>query len=72
MNNTQEFIYKGSRFGFSKYDILYVFSQDSADQEYYIKDVTTSLRRDQRVVINYDFAVPYRKGNLLIGGVCHE
>lgn len=68
MSNRQEFIYKGYGGGYSNERGVHILKKAREKDLYYLFKVDRNLEIGQRVLVNYNHAMPYRKGILLVGG----
>jgi len=70
MSNSQEFIYKCYSEGFGNESAVHILRKLGENKPYYLLQLDTELEVGQRVEINYRHTVPYRNGQLLVGGAC--
>ena len=68
MSNRQEFIYKGYGGGHANERGVHMLKKAREKDLYYLFKVDRDLEIGQRVLVNYNHAMPYRKGILLVGG----
>ena len=68
MNNTQEFIYKGYVQGFAHELPMHLLGKKGEKVRYYLSHLNTKPEIGDRIEINYNHTMPYRNGQLLVGG----
>jgi hypothetical protein len=72
MNNTQEFIYKGYFEGLNKHDRgMHILKKQKSNEPYYLFKLDKEVKTGDRIFINYHDIMPYKKGQLILGG-CEE
>ena len=73
MNSTEEFIYKGYYEGLSKHDkAVHILKSESNSTPYYMFKLDKDVEVGSRLLVSYNHTFAYRKGQFLVGGVCHE
>lgn len=73
MNSTEEFIYKGHIEGGQNKPWVHLLGKRSKNNLYYLMNLDAEPEIGDAVRINFLDLLPYRKGQLLLGGaVCHE
>lgn len=73
MNSTEEFIYKGYIEGGQNKPSVHLLGKKSKHKFYYLMNLDSEPEIGDEVRINYNDQLPYRKGQLLLGGVvCHD
>lgn len=70
MSYTEEFIYKGYFEGLNKHDRgMHILKKHKSSEPYYLFKLDKNLEIGDKIVINYNEVLPYRKGQLILGGV---
>ena len=73
MNRTEEFIYKGYIEGGQNKPLVHLLGKKSKHKFYHLMNLDAEPEIGDAVLINFLDLLPYRKGQLLLGGaVCHE
>jgi hypothetical protein len=71
MSYTAEFIYKGYFEGLSKHDkAVHILKKQDQSEPYYMFKLNKNLKIGDKFLINYNGVWPYKKGQLILGGVC--
>ena len=68
MNNTQEFIYKGSSESLASERSYYTLGKRGDKTPYYLLKLNAELEIGEIVQVSYNHTMPYRNGQLLVGG----
>jgi len=68
MSNTQEFIYKGYVQGFAHELPMHLLGKKGEKVRYYLSHLGAELEIGERVKVKYNHMMPYRNGQLLVGG----
>lgn len=72
-NMTEHFIYKGLLEGYENKPAVHLLGKRDKHESYYLMNLDAEPEIGDEVQINYNDQLPYRKGQLLLGGVvCHE
>ena len=72
-NMTECFIYKGFVEGCENKPAVHLLGKRDKYESYYLMNLDAEPEIGDEVQINYNDQLPYRKGQLLLGGVvCHE
>lgn len=70
MSNVQEFIYKGYNEGLAHESSFYRLNKIGDKTPYYLLQLDNELEIGQKLQVNYNHTMPYRNGQLLVGGAC--
>ena len=68
MSDTQEFIYKGDSQTLSHERACYLLGKKGDKTPYYLLKLDTELEIGEIVQVSYNHTMPYRNGQLLVGG----
>ena len=72
-NTTECFIYKGFVERYENKPAVHLLGKRDKRESYYLMNLDVEPEIGDEVRINYNDQLPYRKGQLLLGGaVCHE
>jgi len=72
-NITERFIYKGFVEGYENKPAVHLLGKRDKHECYYLINLDAEPEIGDEVRINYNELLPYRKGQLLLGGaICHE
>lgn len=72
-NMTECFIYKGFVEGCENKPAVHLLGKRDKHESYYLMNLDSEPEIGDEVRINYNDQLPYRKGQLLLGGaVCHD
>ena len=72
MSNIQEFVYKGYNEGLAHEISFYRLSKQGDQTPYYLLQLNNELKVGQKLQVKYNHTMPYRNGQLLVGGACNE
>lgn len=70
MSNTQEFIYKGYSESLASDRSCYALGKKGEKTPYYLLKLDVELEIGQTIQVHYKHTMPYRNGQLLVGGAC--
>jgi len=71
MNNIEEFIYKGYFEGLSKHDRgMHILKKYNSSKPYYLFKLDQEIETGDKILVNYNDVMPYKKGQLILGGIC--
>lgn len=71
MNNTEEFIYKGYYEGLRKHERpVHIFKKQDKSEPYYMFKIDKNLEISDKIYITYNEVMSYKKGQLILGGIC--
>lgn len=68
MSDTQEFIYKGDSQTLSHERSCYLLGKKGDKTPYYLLKLDAELEIGQTIQVSYNHTMPYRNGQLLVGG----
>lgn len=70
MSNTEEFIYKGYFEGLNKHDRgMHILKKYNSSKPYYLFKLDQEIETGDKVFVSYNDIMPYKKGQLILGGV---
>ncbi len=71
MSNTEEFIYKGYFEGLNKHDRgMHILKKHNSTSPCYLFKLDKELETGDKILVNYNDVMPYKKGQLILGGIC--